>query len=516
MTLPHRRGFLRTAAVTLAVPRPAAVRLPLTLGAAARAAGASPRASPPASRPARDHAVDEARRRRAEHGARRRGRRDADFRSVLHRQAVVDPALGGTARVRIGGRPLRPGEQYFYRFSTLRRDPRPSAASAPRGRPTRASRCASAFFSCQEFEAGFYTRARAPGERGPRRRRLPRRLHLRAALLQRRRAAAGARRRTAAHGRRRRRRSPSTARSTRSTTPTRGCCEVRRQVPADRDLGRPRGRGQLRRRTSPATRPRAPAIPFARAPRATATARSSSTCRALAPREPDRTYGRSRSAHAELFLLDQRQYRDDQPCSDDRSLVPCPAPRPSGPARTLLGARAEGVAQGRARAVAGAWKVVANQVMIMSLDGAAAQRVNKDPWDGYAAERRSCSSTSRAGIKDVTFITGDIHTFFAGDVTRDRREGCAARPAGRRRATEFVGGSITSRGDRRPCAGASRAGRRGRAARRRVRANNPHIATPTRRTRATACCRGVGRRGGSLRSCQLPRAARDAPTRRVS
>ncbi len=43
------------------------------------------------------------------------------------------------------------------------------------------------------------------------------------------------------------------------------------------------------------------------------------------------------------------------------------------------------------------------------------------------------------GIKDVTFITGDIHTFFAGDVGVDGRGPESA-------ATEFVGGSITSLG----------------------------------------------------------------------
>ena len=55
----------------------------------------------------------------------------------------------------------------------------------------------------------------------------------------------------------------------------------------------------------------------------------------------------------------------------------------------------------------------------------------------------SCSATSRpAGIKDVVFVTGDIHTFIAGDVRTARRAGPSV-------AVEFVGGSITSRGHRR-------------------------------------------------------------------
>ncbi len=43
------------------------------------------------------------------------------------------------------------------------------------------------------------------------------------------------------------------------------------------------------------------------------------------------------------------------------------------------------------------------------------------------------------GIRDVSFLTGDIHTFFAGDVGIDGR-------GPESHATEFVGGSITSLG----------------------------------------------------------------------
>ena len=50
-----------------------------------------------------------------------------------------------------------------------------------------------------------------------------------------------------------------------------------------------------------------------------------------------------------------------------------------------------------------------------------------------------------AGIRDVTFITGDIHTFFAGQVTRTGRRGVDATD-GPPVATEFVAGSITSSG----------------------------------------------------------------------
>ena len=63
-------------------------------------------------------------------------------------------------------------------------------------------------------------------------------------------------------------------------------------------------------------------------------------------RGADRTYGAMPlGAHADLFLLDQRQYRDDQPCGD-QFFVPVRGVRGAGPHAARRGA--EAVAQGRA------------------------------------------------------------------------------------------------------------------------------------------------------------------------
>ena len=146
-----------------------------------------------------------------------------------------------------------------------------------------------------------------------------------------------------------------------------------------------------------------------------------------------------------MFLLDTRQYRDEQPCGDV-TIQPCDPADRENPARTLLGpAQKAWLKDGLQRSRA-AWKVVANQVMIMSLDVPARSPVNPDQWDGYAAERRELlEHVSARGIKDVTFLTGDIHTFFAGNVTPSGREG-APPVDGVPVATEFVGGSVTSEG----------------------------------------------------------------------
>ena len=142
-------------------------------------------------------------------------------------------------------------------------------------------------------------------------------------------------------------------------------------------------------------------------------------------------------SNVELFLLDERQYRDDQPCGDS-FFTPCDDAE-TAPRRYLGGRQLEWLKR-RLRASGGNWRLVANQLMIMSLDTAQGAPINKDSWDGYGRERRELLEYVRAfGIRDVSFLTGDIHTFFAGDVGIDGRGPESV-------ATEFVGSSITSLG----------------------------------------------------------------------
>ena len=152
--------------------------------------------------------------------------------------------------------------------------------------------------------------------------------------------------------------------------------------------------------------------------------------RVRGPAAPDRTYGSiPLGANAELFLLDQRRYRDDQACGDE-FFVPCD--ESEAPGRTLLGAEQKAWFTGALESSRATWKLVANPLMIMSLDTPARNEINKDQWDGYAAEREEILRfVGDRGIKDVSFITGDIHSFFAGDVTATGR-GRACRPTRRR------------------------------------------------------------------------------------
>jgi alkaline phosphatase D len=138
--------------------------------------------------------------------------------------------------------------------------------------------------------------------------------------------------------------------------------------------------------------------------------------------------------NVDLVMLDQRQYRDDQPCGD-ATAAPCPeldAPR------AYLGRPQMDWAKQRLASSPATWKVVANELMMMNAELPGGAYFNFDNWQGYVTEREELlGHIKAAGVKDVVFITGDIHTFIAGDVR-------TAKSRGETVALEFVGGSITS------------------------------------------------------------------------
>jgi alkaline phosphatase D len=138
----------------------------------------------------------------------------------------------------------------------------------------------------------------------------------------------------------------------------------------------------------------------------------------------------------DLILLDQRQYRDDQPCGD-ATVPPCPG---YDSPRQFLGSAQMAWAKQRLESSQAAWKVVGNEVMMMNAQVTGGAYLGFDSWQGYHVEREELLAHIKAkAVKDVVFLTGDIHTFIAGDVrTQDSK--------GETVALEFVGGSITSQG----------------------------------------------------------------------
>jgi alkaline phosphatase D len=167
-------------------------------------------------------------------------------------------------------------------------------------------------------------------------------------------------------------------------------------------------------------------------------ARRRAAYRAFFEQMPTFAYGgRSRLYHrarfgrtVDLFVLDERQYRESQPCGG--GTVPG-CPEASAP-RAFLGTRQLAWAGRGLRSSQARWKVVANEMQIMSRRTADGQLEDTDSWQGYLSEREALLGAARSA-GDVVFVTGDVHEFIAGDV-RDA--------GGRTVATEIVGSSITS------------------------------------------------------------------------
>jgi len=136
----------------------------------------------------------------------------------------------------------------------------------------------------------------------------------------------------------------------------------------------------------------------------------------------------------DLVIMDQRGFRADQPCGD--AVVP-PCDGYDAP-RDLLGRTQMDFVKGRLAASKAAWKVMANEVTIMPTKVLGGANFTYDTWSGYPREREELLTFLRdKGIKDTVFLTGDIHTFIAGDVRTNQGNGDTV-------ALEFVGGSITS------------------------------------------------------------------------
>jgi alkaline phosphatase D len=119
---------------------------------------------------------------------------------------------------------------------------------------------------------------------------------------------------------------------------------------------------------------------------------------------------------ADLFLLDGRTERT-KPMDDFNH------PDLRDTSRTMLGHvqtdwLTEGLKASKAR-----WKILGNNVMFSVIDlgkFAKERQRNMDAWDGYPANRgRILDTLDRHGIRDLIVLTGDIHTAWAIELTRD-------------------------------------------------------------------------------------------------
>ncbi len=152
------------------------------------------------------------------------------------------------------------------------------------------------------------------------------------------------------------------------------------------------------------------------------------------------------AALASFFVLDDRQYRDRQPCQpegrggstvvDDDA---CPQRRDAQ--RTLLGRPQMEWLQRQLAGSRACWNFVVQQTLFSPLNRAAGgARYWTDGWDGYPAERqRVLDAFERSGVRNPVLLGGDVHANWVCDVKRD-----FADPRSPVIATEFCGTSISA------------------------------------------------------------------------
>lgn len=145
---------------------------------------------------------------------------------------------------------------------------------------------------------------------------------------------------------------------------------------------------------------------------------------------------------ANIYMLDTRQYRTDQPCGDG-SKPACP--ESLSPFGTIMGSEQAKWLTTNLRHSPARWNVIAQQVMVAPLDNQAGpdSRFPMDQWNGYSAERKRLMEFMRdAKPSNPIVLTGDIHSNWVNDLKPEfyKEDSPVV-------ATEFVGTSISTGGD---------------------------------------------------------------------
>jgi alkaline phosphatase D len=147
----------------------------------------------------------------------------------------------------------------------------------------------------------------------------------------------------------------------------------------------------------------------------------------------------------DIFLLDTRlEGRDPQPA--DASEAQAAGRRMISPLQEQF--LLEGLLDSSAR-----WKLIGQQTMIARLFTAPGTAFTLDAWDGYLDQRNRIldfiggANPAGAPIRNVVVLTGDIHTAFAMELTRDPTDTAAYTPGSVGSVgVEMVCPSITSVG----------------------------------------------------------------------
>jgi len=152
----------------------------------------------------------------------------------------------------------------------------------------------------------------------------------------------------------------------------------------------------------------------------------------------DFTYGNL----ANFYVLDTRQYRDDQANGDGTKAHTAES---LDPKRTLLGTEQEKWLLGNLGNSKSHWNVLAQQIFFAQRKSGSstAPKFSMDSWDGYPAARQHITDfVAGNNINNLIVLSGDVHASWASNLTTDFNK-----PEAPIFGAEFVGTSITSGGD---------------------------------------------------------------------
>ncbi len=150
---------------------------------------------------------------------------------------------------------------------------------------------------------------------------------------------------------------------------------------------------------------------------------------------------------ADLWTLDNRQYRSPPPCSTPgraggRALLGCD--EIGDPARSMFGGAQERWIGGELAASEARWRLLAQatQIAPAGIDSPLGRTLYSDGWDGYPAARARLLGAIAAQPKgNVVCLGGDVHRHVAARLRADPLD--LRSPVV---ASEFVTSSLTSRG----------------------------------------------------------------------
>jgi alkaline phosphatase D len=158
----------------------------------------------------------------------------------------------------------------------------------------------------------------------------------------------------------------------------------------------------------------------------------------------------------DLMMLDTRQLaRSEQAGTDainpDNLTTDVGDPEVwADPTRTLLGAEQEAwfkAALTKSQQRKAKWRLIGNQVIFARLkDFRTGGIFLSDTWDGYQVSQKAILDHIAAGIDNVVFLTGDIHTSWALEIAQDPFDTTMYNPETGEGsiAVELVGPSVTS------------------------------------------------------------------------